>query len=67
MKQILIQIVILIISNQIYGQLITTDIKNLKPKEEFNNINVMRLHSDENSSVFLIFIKIVNLCLLLKQ
>ncbi|MCH2023423.1 MAG: cupin domain-containing protein [Saprospiraceae bacterium] len=57
MKELLISILILIINNQIYGQLITTKIKDFEPKQEYNNINVTPLHSDENSSVFLIFIK----------
>ena len=57
MKQLLI-LALLFIGSQSYGQLKTTEIKDLEPKEEYSNIKVIPLHSDENSSVFLIFVKL---------
>jgi mannose-6-phosphate isomerase-like protein (cupin superfamily) len=57
MKQILI-LALLFIGSQSYGQLKTTEIKDLEPKEEYSNIKVIPLHSDPNSSVFLIYVKL---------
>ena len=57
MKQLLI-FALLFIGCQSYGQLKTTEIKDLAPKEEYSNIKVIPLHSDKNSSVFLIFVKL---------
>ena len=57
MKQLLI-LALLFIGSQSYGQIKTTEINALEPKEEYSNIKVIPLHSDENASVFLIFIKL---------
>jgi mannose-6-phosphate isomerase-like protein (cupin superfamily) len=40
-----------------FGQILTQDVKTLEPKKDYTNVETILLHSDENSSVFIIYIK----------
>lgn len=40
-----------------FGQTVHQNIHNLTPKEEYSNVKVLPLHSDENTSLFIIFVK----------
>lgn len=40
-----------------FGQIMTQNASKMAPKEEYTNIQSITLHSDENTSVFMIFVK----------
>lgn len=56
MQQLLL-FVLLFIANVSLGQSIALDVKKMNPSEPYTNISTTVLHNDENTSVFLIFIK----------
>lgn len=39
------------------GQTMTQNVNDLSPKEEYDNVKSVPVHSDENASVFVIFVK----------
>jgi len=40
-----------------FGQILTQDVKNLQPKKDYTNVESILIHSDENTSVFMIYVK----------
>ena len=51
-------ILVLVLSSTILSaQILTQNANTMTPKEEFTNIKSIPLHSDENTSVFMIFVK----------
>ena len=49
---------LLLLSTQILSaQILTQDANSMRPKEEYTNVMTIPLHSDDNTSVFMIFVK----------
>lgn len=57
MKKYIIIATLLCFRLYAFAQVKTTDISELKPEETYSNIKVVPLHSDSNSSVYMIYIK----------
>lgn len=53
----LFMLVLLLSSTILSAQVLTQNANTMTPKEEFTNIKTIPLHSDENTSVFMIFVK----------
>lgn len=56
MRTLLI-LVLLLTTTILSAQILTQNANTINPKEEYTNVKVIPLHSDENTSVFMIFVK----------
>ncbi|BDS15346.1 cupin domain-containing protein [Aureispira anguillae] len=49
--------VFLLIATHSFGQILTQNANKMSPKEDYKNVKVIPIHSDDNTSVFMIFVK----------